>query len=76
MPHYPVQLDETLPGSYAVFSTVVMDTITPPMSAAAMRDHLAENGYGCWLKNEPRDRQYWHPLHGFQFVKQSDHWYT
>jgi hypothetical protein len=49
MPHYILELKRPK-GEFAVYSTIVDNLITTPMSARAMKSWLQENEYSSWLK--------------------------
>lgn len=49
MPHYVLQLNKPR-GKFAVYSTVVDNLITDPMSGPEMRTWLEEREYDTWLK--------------------------
>lgn len=49
MPHYILELKKPK-GEFAVYSTIVDNLITVPMSARAMKSWLKENEYSSWLK--------------------------
>ena len=53
MPHYVLELKRTArtpEGGFAVYSTIVDNLITVPMSARDMRNWLVEHEYDSWLK--------------------------
>lgn len=50
MPHYPTQLDEFGDDQYAVYSTIVDNTISEDMTGSEMREHLEAKGMTHWLK--------------------------
>lgn len=49
MPHYITKLDDRHPARFAVYSTIVDNLVTVPMTAPAMRRWLEGNGYDTWL---------------------------
>lgn len=55
MPHYVLQLKRTArtpEGGFAVYSTIVDNLITAPMSAKEMRSWLEEHEYTSWLSKD------------------------
>jgi len=79
MPHYVVT-ETAESNDFAVYSTVVDGLIIDFMSAAAMRKHLEENGYGSWCESDcphfAADRMYWNEEHGFWYVTIEDAYYV
>jgi hypothetical protein len=50
MPHYVLHLDDEKPDRYAVYSTVVDNLLTVPMTPRRMKNYLANRDYDSWLK--------------------------
>jgi hypothetical protein len=51
MPHYVLQLKRPK-DTFAVYSTIVDNLITVPMSARDMRSWLVEHEYNSWLNKD------------------------
>jgi hypothetical protein len=85
MPHYVLELKRTSrtpDGGFAVYSTIVDNLITPPMSAEEMKAYLVDRDYSSWLQKEPDTKEVLIEKYGedlgtsmFQWQEATQQWY-